>query len=261
MAVSVERSLDFGGVRRIENLPPAAALNHPAVLAQLLSDRIRSNKLLFMGNVSLLGTLATTGGGTGATINSGVEDGSASKQITNLDRYRYATGTTETGSAGGYLSKQVFRGNGFYLHTVFGIETHQSAMQYFHGLANNAATLSGDPSSTLTNCIGLCKDAGDSNWHLLVNNGSNTTKTDTEVAATAGDVLKLDILASPDDSKVYVSLTNLTTGVTALSDSEITANLPSATQGMKFNHLCRSTSGTTAKVFCLALASLGESIW
>jgi hypothetical protein len=261
MAIGVERSLDFGGLRRIENLPPAAALNQPVVLAQLLSDRIRSNKLLFLGNVFLLGSLSTVGGGTGATVNTNVEDGYASKQITNLDRYRYATGTTETGSAGGYLPKQVFRKNGIYLHTIFGIETHQSAMQYFHGLANNSATLSGDPSSTLTNCIGLCKDAADTNWHLLVKDGSNTTKTDTEVAVTAGDVLRLDILASPDDTKVFVSLTNLTTGVTALDNSEITTNLPSATQGMKFNHLCRSTSGTTAKVFCIAFASLGETLW
>jgi hypothetical protein len=272
MAIGVERSLDFGGLRRIENLPDPINAQDAAtkafVSAEIANAEGKLTRLiknlnittLKSGNASL-GSGAVSGvvSGAGTALTNSIAANGTS-QIIGLHRVACGTGTTSSGSAGFYVNlKNVYRGNGFYFRSIFGVETHQSDMRYFEGVANNTAVLSGDPSGALTQCIGLCKDSADSNWHLLVN-GSDTTKTDAGLAVTAGDVLALSVWAFPGDSKVFLILENLTTESVIL-DIEITANLPAADQLLYFNHQAMSVSGTTAKIFSHAHLVMGETLW
>jgi hypothetical protein len=266
MAIGVERSLDFGGVQRIENLPDAQASQEPLTLKQhkdSLHGRIKNIVFLSPGAGAAIGngTMNFTLSGAGATL-SPQTAAANSKQITGLGRLNLSTGGGATNKAGFYVGgRNLYRTNGFYVHSVFGIETHESAMGYFEGIANNAAALTGDPSSALSNYIGIGKDAGDTNWHLLVKDASTGSKIDTGLAVAAGTVLELEILALPDDSKVYLTLLNRTAGTVLYDKEEITANLPASNQLMYFNHQCISSDGTTAKLFSSVSVGIGETLW
>lgn len=160
----------------------------------------------------------------------------------------------------------VYRGNasgagGFDVTMRFGIETYQSGMRAQFGMAGTAFTASGDPSAAI-DCFFVGKDAADSNWQLMTNDGTGScTKTDLGVVATTGgtDVLEARFWCLPNDSVMYGSLARYTSaGV--LGDFvtfSASSNLPTNTVAL----LPIWSVGTGAGTSAVAAAMMGAIIY
>lgn len=176
--------------------------------------------------------------------------------LTSMNRATFGTGTTATGSSGIQSGATVaWRGNasglgGFFFFSRFGVETHEAAMRYLVGLSALNAALAGEP-SVQNNTVGIGKDSGDTNWHLIFRNGSTTTKVDTGAPVTAGQILDFTMFAPPNGSSVTCRLADAVTGTVIVDNTVHTANLPVATTFLFAHAQAMSTVGTTAKLLAL----------
>ena len=176
--------------------------------------------------------------------------------MTSLNRATFGTGTTATGASGIQSSATVaWRGNaaglgGFFFHSRFGIQTLAADMRAFVGLSANNATMAADPSSW-ANTIGIGKDSADSTWQIISRSGSAVTKTPTDIAVTAGQVLDFMAFAAPNDSKITVRVADAVTGNVLFDNTDLTTDLPTNTTFLYMQAHCQSVSGTTAKLLAL----------
>ena len=176
--------------------------------------------------------------------------------LTQMNRALFScTATTATGSGIQSTSTVGARGNasgigGFYFFSRFGMETVSgTGQQVLVGLSALNAALGGEP-SVQTNTIGICKDSTDTNWQLVSRNASASTKVDTGVAVTAGQVFSLYMFCKPNDSKVTVRLARENDCVVVLDDVEVTATLPVNTVFMYAHAQLRNT-GTAINALAL----------
>lgn len=178
--------------------------------------------------------------------------------LTQMNRALFScTATTATSSGIQSANTVAVRGNaagigGFFYFSRFGVETLSgTGQQIVNGLSSTAAALTGEPSSTFANILGLVKDSGDTNWFFVSRNNTGTaTKVDTGLTVTAGVVLDLMMFCKPNDSKVTVRLVRRNDGVVIMDDVEITATLPVNTTFLYAHHQLRNT-GTAINAFAL----------
>ena len=178
--------------------------------------------------------------------------------LTQMNRALFScTATTATSSGIQSANTVAVRGNaagigGFFYFSRFGVETLSgTGQQIVNGLSSTAAALTGEPSSTFANILGLVKDSGDTNWFFVSRNNTGTaTKVDTGLTVTAGVVLDLMMFCKPNDSKVTVRLVRKNDGVVIMDDVEITATLPVNTTFLYAHHQLRNT-GTAINAFAL----------
>lgn len=176
--------------------------------------------------------------------------------ISSLNRATFSTGSTATGASGIQSTEtNVWLGNaanlgGFFFHARFGLEAISGTYRFFVGISANNATMAAD-SSTWNNTIGFGKDAGDTTLQFIMrNNGTVTTKNNTSITPTAGDIYDLYIFVKPNTSQVDFELRNAVTNASLVSRTEVT-NLPLNTVFMYMQSHIQSTVGTTAKLLAL----------
>lgn len=176
--------------------------------------------------------------------------------MTSLNRATFGTGITRAGASGIQSTATVaWRGNaaglgGFFFHSRFGIETLAADMRAFVGLSANNADMADNPSSW-ANTIGIGKDSTDSTWQIISRSGSAVTKTPTDIAVTAGQVLDFMAFAAPNASKITVHVADAVTGNVLFDNTDLTTNLPTNTTFLYMQAHCQSVSGTTAKLLAL----------
>lgn len=184
-----------------------------------------------------------------------------------LRRTRWATAASAGNAAGIYETAVTkVRGNaagvgGFYAEIVFDQATNVNGHQAFIGLAASVAALGGEPSA-LVNMIGMGYDSTDGstgNWQLMRNDGSGTaTKVDlgTGAARNTTDVYVLTIRSPQNGSVIFVTVVNLTTGVTVL-DTSYSTDLPGNTVFLALRANIRTGATTTIGLLEVATMDVG----
>lgn len=176
--------------------------------------------------------------------------------LTQMNRMLYST-TSAADTSSGIQSFRtlVARGNadgigGFFFFARLGVATLAGeGQQIIVGLSALNAALTGEP-SVQNNTIALCKDSTDANWFLVSRNGSTTTKTPTEHAVTANEVLDLTMFCKPNDSKITVRLVRRNDGLVIMDNVDIVDTLPVNTTFMYAHAQLRNT-GTAVNVLAL----------
>ena len=181
---------------------------------------------------------------------------SSTSAITSMNRATFSTGTTATGASGIQSSAtNAWMGNaanlgGFFFFARVSLEAISGTYRFFVGVSENNATMAAD-SSTWNNTIGFGKDAADGTLQFIMrNNGTVTTKSNTTISPTAGDIFDIYIYVKPNTSEVNWELRNAITNATLWSRIE-TTNLPLNTAFMYMQSHIQSTAGTTAKLLAL----------
>jgi hypothetical protein len=100
---------------------------------------------------------------------------------------------------------------GFFFSMRFGISTTLSAGIIFAGLRANTSAIGGTTViSTLTNIIGVCKEAADTTFQIIRNDASGTgVKEDTAITIVDNTVYRLTIFNAPGSTQLYISLEDL----------------------------------------------------
>jgi hypothetical protein len=189
----------------------------------------------------------------------------STSDIGGLTRANFNTGTTATGVSGIQTSSTVaFLGNsagrgGFFFSARFGVQTISDTWAAAIGLSALNAVPSAEPSLT-DDSIWLGKDAADTNWQVITRS-TTLTKTDTGIAATAGQVLDLYIFSAPNSQAVTFYIKNALTGADLYTGAPITgATLPANTTFMYMQTHIRSASGATSKVLALSKMYLEKDL-
>lgn len=213
----------------------------------------------------LPGTGTTTGINFGTNFtarNSGTSAAQAhpsktsTNNLTSMNRATFGTGTTVNGASGIQSGATVaFRGNaagrgGFFYFARFAAETYTTDVRMCVGLSGNNAALAADP-STIANSLWLVKDFADTAWHFVSRDGSTLQKVSSGCTVTAGQILDLTIFCKPNDSLVYVRLTDAMTGEVYFNDFEVSASLPANTFFMYMQAHIQAQTGTTARTLAL----------
>lgn len=176
--------------------------------------------------------------------------------ITSMNRATFGTGSTATGASGIQSTEtNVWLGNasglgGFFFFARFGLEAISGTYRFFVGVSANNATMAAD-SSTWNNTIGFGKDVGDSTLQFIIrNNGTITTKSNTLITPTAGDIYDFYMYMKPNSTQVDFELRNAITNASLISRTE-TTNLPLNTTFMYMQAHIQSVTGATAKLLAL----------
>jgi hypothetical protein len=192
--------------------------------------------------------------GTGAAQATPVK--SSTSAVTSMNRATYSTGSTATGASGVQSTDTVaWLGNaanlgGFFFYARFALEAISGTFRFFVGLSANNATMNADP-STFNNTIGFGKDAADGTLQFIMrNNGTVSTKNNTTITPTAGDIFDFYMFVKPNGTEVNFELRNAITNATLWSRLE-TTNLPLNTTFMYMQSHIQSTVGTTPKLLAL----------
>lgn len=182
----------------------------------------------------------------------------ATNSLTALVRATFGTGTTATGTSGIQSALNIaWRGTragegGWFFFSRFAVETFAADLRLFVGLSTRNAALNADP-STFNHSVGLCKDAGDANWHFLTRSTALTkTPMTTPLPVAAGTILDFVMFAPPNGANIRFALRNAVTGVVYADDVTVTATLPNADQFMYAHASIQSVTGTTAKLLALS---------
>lgn len=219
---------------------------------------------IFMWSPSTATTVSTNFGTSWTARNSGTGTAQAhptrasTDALTSLSRATFSTGTTATGTSGIQSTQPVaWLGNaaglgGFFYFSRFAVETFRADLQFFNGLSARNGNLGGEPSAQ-NNSIGLCKDSGDTNWHILTRNGSTATKTPLQVplAVAAGTVLDFLMFMPPNGSVATFRLVNAVNGTVYADGQTVNSTLPVNTTFLFAHASIRSTTGVTAALLAL----------
>jgi hypothetical protein len=156
----------------------------------------------------------------------------------SLYRTRFQTSTT-AGNAAGVRSavNMMWRGNaagrgGFFCH--FRVATGSVSLvggQKFAGLTSSTGALAGEPSSSLNDAIGLCKDSADTNWFFTRRTGTGAAvKVDLGIAVANNVVLDIVLYSRPNGSDIGVRIVrhNFDGTITVLLDTTYNTSIPAA---------------------------------
>lgn len=149
----------------------------------------------------------------------------------------------------------VWRGNGaglggFFFRARFAYASNVATQRLLVGLtsATTAISVTIDP-STLTNCVFLGNDAGDSNLQIMHNDASGTcTKVDlggTFVKNELNAIYDITFFAAPNDNDIGYTITKLNTGDTA--SGTLASDLPAAATFLA-PHIYLNNGGTASAV-------------
>jgi hypothetical protein len=126
------------------------------------------------------------------------------------------------------------------------VEVSNADIQVQIGMAVLSTALAGDPSAFL-NCAMIGKDAADTTWYFMHNDGAGAaTKVNTTRAVTAGDVLDFFMFAPPNGTTIDFQLNNAMTGAT-IATHQATTDLPVNTTVLFNRASIRAPTSTTAR--------------
>jgi hypothetical protein len=175
--------------------------------------------------------------------------------IQSMNRATFSTGTTATGASGVQASStSAWRGDasglgGFFFFARFGLETISGTYRSFVGLSGNNATMNAN-ASTWNDTAGIGNEAGDATWFIVVRSLTTSTRINTTITITAGQILDFYMYAQPNGSTIYFEVRNAVTNAVLYNGQE-TANLPTTTGFMYIQSHIQSVTGTTAKLLAL----------
>lgn len=198
----------------------------PSGLDSAMQPLIARNKIALAnprGNATQVDVLGMAVAATGAATSANV--GTATIQQA-MRRLEYAVTTASTTAVAGWRSSvlQYHIGSpstpygGFFLVCRFGRSRGSAANSTLRGFTGfgsitAAPTDASDPSSQVTNAIGVGCDAGDTNYHVIHRSGTAAaTKVDTGIEKAVADTTEMyevAIFTSPSDSNIYVQFTRL----------------------------------------------------
>lgn len=116
---------------------------------------------------------------------------------------------------------------GFKFTGQFGFDTIGTGFRLFAGMfSNTAATSTTDPSAEI-NFIGICKDAADTTFQFMTNDGTSTaTKTTTGITPVVGRIYEFTIKTAPNSSTFYLEFKCLDPGALATQTLTVTTDIP-----------------------------------
>lgn len=144
--------------------------------------------LWFRGQVASSGTPVVVGtvvGTEGGTVDTPAKLTGQSTMRSYINKRRSTASTTSASVAFGirnstaalemYATATAASAAGFKLHVRVGVPTIRSDCRFFVGVQPDTTAISGSVDiSTLINILGIGKDAGDSQWQFMHNDGSGT---------------------------------------------------------------------------------------
>jgi len=150
---------------------------------------------------------------------------------TSFSSWRMVAQVVWRGNATGLGGFTSVSGQGMHL-----VITSQRVMWGWCGTGGNVLVLTaGVQPSSLTDCIFMGVDSGDTTWQIMSNDSSGTcTKIDTGFSSTTTDTdwYRLTFSCAPDDSQISYLVEQQNTGSTF--SGSITSNLPTNTTFMNF---------------------------
>ena len=126
-----------------------------------------------------------------------------------------------------------------------------STHRFYAGLSSTAMNYTDVEPSSRANLIGVGYDSGDANWQLMHKTGTGAvTKVDLGAsfprqASDRSKMYELALYCIAGGTSVFYEFTDLVTG--AVAAGEITTNLPTGTQPMRFA-VAASVGGTSSVV-------------
>lgn len=184
--------------------------------------------------------------------------------MTQMKRATYTTTTTAANAAGVRSTAPVcWRGNaagqgGFFFAARFGILTYTSTMRIFVGLTAASGVMAGDPSA-INDTIAMTKDTGETTWQVMTRDTSAASKTSTgRTTAAAGTAEIFDFYAfcKPNDSHIYVRVTDVTSGTNLVDNVDKTSNLPTSTTMLYLHAECQNVAGGGGSAVAIFLNKL-----
>lgn len=165
----------------------------------------------------------------------------------SMRRALFRTGTG-SGNVSGVRTQVpiVWRGNGpglggFNYSARFGFDSGIATAQFFLGLTSSTAALSNQPSTSLNNSVGICKDSTDSSLQLMFRNLTTVTKVDLGIVPAAGGVYELNMWCDQSSSSIFVEVIDLNTGLAVYPATEHTLTLPENTAMLCAQGMVRNT--------------------
>jgi hypothetical protein len=183
---------------------------------------------------------------------------------TVMYRTQFTTSTTAGTSSGARsIVGVVLIGNasnpgGFFFVARFNQGSlHTNGVQKMVGLSSNTTALSGEPSSTMADFIGMSLDSTDTTWQFTRRTGSAAaTKVDLGVTPAANQVFELIMFVKPGTSELFVRIQQFANDGTAttLLDTSYTTSIPAATTFLGMH--CQVRNGTLAAAHNIAFAKM-----
>lgn len=175
---------------------------------------------------------------------------------TSLTRTRFQTSTT-AGNASGvrdgvathWLGNGAGKG-GFFAHFYFcsgsiAIATQQRMV----GLSSSVSALAGEPSSSMADFIGMCKDGADTNWFISRRTGTGAaTKVDLGVAVATDQVFHMTLHAEANGSAIFVKINRYNNDGTEtnLLDTSYNTSIPTSTTFLARHLQTRNNAAASA---------------
>lgn len=173
-------------------------------------------------------------------------------------RKRYTTSTTAGNTTGVRTAYGAwFIGNaagygGFFFRGSVGANTNLNGGQKFFGLTSVTTSLSGEPSATLANCLGMgwdSTDASTGNWFFMRNDATGAAvKVDLGTGAARSNTThgyELVMYCAPNSAEVFVRITNIHTS-TVLLNASYTTDIPVVNTALAFKCEARNGALTSA---------------
>lgn len=161
----------------------------------------------------------------------------ATNLLPNYARYGLVTATTANSYAeqrtsisgkGSVMGNNTYGGGSKLIYT-FGLGTYNSGERLFFGYTGSTLTWSGstDPSAN-TNLFGLGKDAGDTTFQWMENDGSagTATKTNTTITPNQNDVYRLTVFVPSNATTIYMQLEVMTKSSITLYTRSTSSDIP-----------------------------------
>lgn len=240
----------------------------PSGLDSALQPLIARNKISWAnpnGNSTAIGLMGLALSATGTATSANV---ATTNVHTAIKRLEYAVTTAATSAVAGFRSTtaQYHIGSpasifgGFLFVCRFGRARGVAAnatLRGFTGFSSlTTAPTDVDPSTTVTNAIGVGCDSTDTNYQLMYRTGTGTaTKVDTGIAKSVADnteMYELAMFTSPSDNDVHFEFTSLSDGTVFTHTA--TTSLPADTTLLAPRGWY--SVGGTSSVIGYALASL-----
>lgn len=240
----------------------------PSGLATMLQPFLGRAKMawaLAVGNSTTLTTMGVSISATGTATAVNVGTANVHEATRRLE---YAVTAAATSAIGGWLSPraQFFIGGpsnpfgGFLFACQFGRARGVAAnttLRHFTGFGSQTTgSADGDPSTSLSNLIGVGCDAADTNYQIMHRSGTGlATKIDTgfpKAVADNTEMYELAMFTPPNSAEVYVQFTRLSDGATF--NHTISTNMPGP--GTLLAPRGYYSVGGTSSVIGYALASL-----
>lgn len=218
------------GRRRLCTLSPSGL--DTSLQSLLATNKVREWSASGNSTTAFVRNLTAVVQGTAAAVNV-----ASSNLFQSVSRIRYSTLAQASSAAGlRHNLPQFFRGDGttgpggFEIIQRFGIAQHQGGMRAFCGAYGSGSGIGGTvTSANLLNAVGVGFDSGDANWSIMHNDSTGAaTKiglgSEFPAMSSSEDLYEVRVFTPPRGTSYFVSLTNLTTGITA--EAEITTNMP-----------------------------------